>query len=276
MDYVVNKLNFDEYGRPSGILAINKPVGMTSHDVVAKVRKILGTPKVGHAGALDPFADGLLIILVGKATKDSDKFLLQDKSYLATLLLGIKTTSADPEGDILEVKTNVTVPENIQEILNSFMPEYEQYVPVFSSVKYQGEKLRVLARSAEHWEIKDVDGKKVFIFTRRGKTESIDIPKHVSKIYSIKPLEQGEIDITNSDFHNRNQDQLGNNLSFPSLKIDVTCSKGTYIRALAEDITARFSPPAPAMLWNLTRSRIGEISLADSLSLEEVESLKQP
>lgn len=274
MNYEVNKLNFDEFGRPNGILAINKPAGMTSHDVVAQIRRILSTPKVGHAGALDPFADGLLIILVGKATKESDSFLNMDKSYTATILLGIKTTSADPEGEVINVEANTQVPSNIQDILNSFMPEYEQYVPVFSSVKYQGEKLRVLARSAEHWEITDENGVKTFKFTRRGKSGSIPLPKHLCKIYSIEALEQGKIDLAETDFYNKNQPQL-NDAKYNSLRINVSCSKGTYIRALAEDIATRFSPPAPAILWNLTRTQIGDIAISQSLKIEEVESLKK-
>lgn len=274
MDYEVNKLNFDEYGRPNGIVAINKPVGMTSHDVVAKVRRILSTPRVGHAGALDPFADGVLIILVGKATKDSDKFLLQDKSYLANILLGIKTTSADPEGEILEVKAGIEVPENINDILQSFTPEYEQYVPVFSSVKYQGEKLRILARTSESWEVVEQDGKKVLNFVRKGKPHSIDIPKHLCKIYNISQISKSSIDISGSRFAANNQTALETNLQFNNLIVDVTCSKGTYIRTLAEDIAARFSPPAPAMLWNLTRTRIGDISLEQTITIEQVEELK--
>lgn len=274
MDYEINKLKFDEFGRPNGIIAVNKPVGMTSHDVVAKIRRILSTPKVGHAGALDPFADGILIILVGKATKESDTYLLKDKSYLATLLLGIKTTSADPEGEILEFNPNVSVPANLDEILQSFTPEYEQYVPVFSSVKYKGEKLRVLARSSDEWKVIEEKGSKRFEYVRKGKTHIIDIPKHISKIYSINLTEQGKVNIAESNFYTENQSQLDNKSEFTTLKVEVTCSKGTYIRSLAEDIAAKFTPPAPAMLWNLTRTRIGDVDLTDALEIEAVESLK--
>ncbi len=181
---------------------------------------------------------------LSKATKESDKFLQLDKSYSANILLGIKTTSADPEGEILKVSPDVTVPDNINDVLQSFTPEYEQYVPVFSSVKYQGEKLRVLARTSESWEVVEEDGNKIFKFIRKSKPHSINIPKHVSKIYSISQTDQSEIDISGSEFYEKNKEQLDNKSKFPTLKIDVSCSKGTYIRALAEDIAAKFSPPA--------------------------------
>lgn len=267
--YKVNQLIRDEYGRVHGVLAINKPHGLTSHDVVARVRHILQTRQVGHAGALDPFATGLLLVLVGKATKLSDSYLHQDKEYKAKVLIGIKTDSGDPEGEIIETAQTPKVPENVDSVLQSFVPEYEQYVPVFSSIKYQGEKLRVLARTADKWEIKKQPQGKQFSYTRKGIEHVIDIPKRICKINYLNLLEEGSIDLSTSEFFARHSAELSA-AQFPSLDILVGCSKGTFVRVLAEDIGDRLSPPMPAMLWELERTRIGDISSDNSLTLEQL------
>ncbi len=100
IDFPVNNLKRDEFGRPSGIVAVNKPAGVTSHDLVDKLRKQLGTKKVGHAGALDVFADGVMIYLIGKSTKLSDKLMHLDKEYVTTIILGIATDTQDTEGKV--------------------------------------------------------------------------------------------------------------------------------------------------------------------------------
>src|SRR5690606_2631044 len=131
-----------------GILLVNKPVGKTSHDIVYEQRKELQTRKIGHAGALDPYASGLLIILVGKATKLSDSFLNLDKTYEADILFGVETDSGDLEGKVINIKDKISNIKNtdLQIALNKFSPSYMQYVPVYSSVNVDGKKLRKLAR----------------------------------------------------------------------------------------------------------------------------------
>ncbi|WP_370648869.1 tRNA pseudouridine(55) synthase TruB [uncultured Ligilactobacillus sp.] len=138
-----------------GILIINKPKGYTSHDVVAKVKKILNIKKVGHTGTLDPNATGVLPLLLNDSTKLSKYLIEHDKEYEVTLKLGIKTDTADIEGNILEEKQvqNISI-EQIEETLKSFEGKQEQYPPMYSAIKVNGKKLYEYARNGEKVEIK--------------------------------------------------------------------------------------------------------------------------
>lgn len=132
----------------SGFLLINKPSGITSHDVVDYLRKISGVKKIGHAGTLDPFAEGLLIVGVGRpATKRLSFFLKKNKEYCAVLLLGVFSDTYDIEGEI--VKQNIKRLPSLREIhsvINSFLGEQYQLPPMFSAKKVKGKKLYELAR----------------------------------------------------------------------------------------------------------------------------------
>jgi len=131
----------------SGIINVNKPAGMTSHDVVNAVRRKLKMRRVGHAGTLDPLATGVLIILLGKSTKLFDKFSSFDKGYQATLTLGLTTTTADIEGKILKrLPYDHVTRDQTQEVLRKFVGEIEQVPPMVSAVKFQGKRLYQLAR----------------------------------------------------------------------------------------------------------------------------------
>jgi len=266
----INKLERDEYGRVHGILAINKEAGKTSHDVVDEVRRALGTRKVGHAGALDPFATGLLLILVGKATKLSDQYLGKEKQYKARVLFGVKTDSADVEGNIQKVE-NVSLPDNLEDILKEFQPSYGQYVPVYSSVKIEGQKLRVLARKYDQHEVFEKDGERFVRFFNEAATKEIKLPKHTCQIPEIKLLGTEKIDILETEFGKKNTDRFLETKEFFAADILVTCSKGTYIRALAEDIGDKFN--APAMLIDLERTRIGDITIAQAVLTSEISTL---
>jgi len=131
----------------NGILNILKPTGMTSHDVVSSVRKILGTKKVGHAGTLDPNVAGVLVICVGKGTKFSEILINGDKEYVCELILGSMTDTQDSYGKVVETKS---VPEltkeDIKEVLKKFEGEQIQVPPAYSAVKYKGRKLYEYAR----------------------------------------------------------------------------------------------------------------------------------
>ncbi len=130
-----------------GIGVVYKPSGITSHDVVDRVRRILKFKKVGHAGTLDPLATGVLIILVGKATKLFDQFVACDKAYTSTMLLGKKTTSADIQGDLVfEKEASCVTEEKIKEIFQTFLGETQQMPPMVSAVFHQGKRLYELAR----------------------------------------------------------------------------------------------------------------------------------
>lgn len=134
---LLNKIEIDEFNRPNGLLAINKPAGITSHDVVDQVRKKFKTKRVGHAGALDPFATGVLLILVGTFTKLSEKLILENKEYKARILFGVSTDTQDPEGKVLKTQMVKLESKDIETTLKSFEGGYEQYVPIFSSVKVE-------------------------------------------------------------------------------------------------------------------------------------------
>lgn len=139
-----------------GFLLINKPRGMTSHDVVDKLRELTGIKKIGHAGTLDPFARGLLILGISRdATKKISKFLTLDKEYIATLKLGAESDTFDREGKIFETKIEkVPTLEEVEETLKSFLGEIEQTPPPFSAKKIRGKKAYALARKKERVKLK--------------------------------------------------------------------------------------------------------------------------
>lgn len=130
----------------NGILVINKPRGMTSHDVVSRVRRILHTKKVGHAGTLDPMATGVLVVLVGKATKLSDRMLCEKKRYKAGFKLGVETDTYDITGKVLSEKPVTVSREKISECVDSFRGKISQVPPMYSAIKVGGKKLYELAR----------------------------------------------------------------------------------------------------------------------------------
>lgn len=182
-----------------GILVINKSKGLTSNDIVKKVKKILNT-KVGHTGTLDPNATGVLPLLLGNATKISKYLINHDKEYEAVIKLGAKTTTADVEGKIIEekeVNKEKLKKENIEEVLKSFIGKQQQIPPIYSAIK--------------------VNGKKLYEYARQGK--EVEIKARNIEIYDLKLL---KIDSKNDE-----------------LTINVKCSKGTYIRSLCEDIAVK-------------------------------------
>jgi len=188
-----------------GILPINKSAGMTSHDVVAKLRRILGIKKIGHTGTLDPDVTGVLPICIGKATRLSDYLMEMPKTYKCQLTLGISTVTQDFSGEIIEKFRINNLDINIlKSVIHNFIGEIEQVPPMYSSVK--------------------VDGKRLYVLAREGK-EIIRKPRKIT-IYSI--------DIDNIDI----------NKDYPEVDFTVKCSKGTYIRTLCVDIGLKLGYPA--------------------------------
>lgn len=179
------------------ILLIDKPDGMSSFGVVARVRRVLSTAaghkvKVGHTGTLDPFATGLLILLTGKGTKRSNEFLKLDKWYEATIRLGATSSTGDIEGEISKNDVEALTFEQIEAILPQFTGEIQQKVPQFSAVKINGERAYKLAR----------------------KGVEVEMPTRTVSIYDLQILDY----------------------QWPELKIRCHVSSGTYIRALGEDM----------------------------------------
>lgn len=129
-----------------GVLAVNKPTGMTSHDVVNIVRKIYGTKKVGHTGTLDPMASGVLVVLVGRAVKATEYISSSHKSYRATLRLGITTDTEDVTGTVLTESSDIPPSDKVKEACEDFVGEIMQIPPMYSALKVNGQKLVDLAR----------------------------------------------------------------------------------------------------------------------------------
>lgn len=208
-----------------GILVVDKPAGITSHDVVDFIRKRFGVKKVGHTGTLDPMVTGVLVMLIGKATKSSILFSQDDKEYVATLFLGTRTDTQDSTGKVIEEKpVNGLDIDAARMALRSFLGEIEQVPPMVSAKKYKGKKLYEIAR--------------------RGKV----VPRNPSRI-KIRDIEL-------LDF------------KLPEIIFRVSCSKGTYVRTLCEDIGKRLG--YPAHLSKLTRTRSGRFSIQEARALDTV------
>lgn len=184
-----------------GILIINKPKGRTSHDIVSKVKRIVGN-KVGHTGTLDPNATGVLPLLIGKGTLCSQYLMEHDKIYEVVLKLGIKTDTADSEGNILEeqqVSETSLNENNILNVLRSFIGKQEQIPPMYSAIKVNGKKLYEYARKGQNVEIK---------------------PRQIE----IFKCELRKVDLEEKE-----------------ICFSVHCTKGTYIRSLCEDIAKKLN-----------------------------------
>jgi len=218
-----------------GLVLFNKPRGYTSYQVVEFFKRKT-QKKVGHGGTLDPFAEGLLILGIGEYTKALSKFLKESiKTYIAEITLGARSTTYDIEGEITQTDADLTQinEEKIKEVIDSFIGEIEQVPPPFSAVKIKGKPAYLLARK----------GKKVYLKPRK------------VKIYEIKIL----------DYNWPASPSQGG----PVLKIEVTCSSGTYIRSLANDIGEKLK--VGGYLSELKRTKINEFTLDQALTFEDIE-----
>ena len=140
---------------PSGVLLVDKDPGFTSHNAVALCRRILGTKKVGHCGTLDPMATGMLIVVIGKATRLQDRLMCEDKVYTATLKLGVETNSQDADGEVVAVRPTEGITEDaIRRAFASFHTEFDQVPPMYSAVKINGVPCYKLARKGQEVERK--------------------------------------------------------------------------------------------------------------------------
>ncbi len=131
---------------PSGVLIVNKHVGVTSHDIVYKIRRLYGTPRVGHTGTLDPMASGVLAVLVGRAAKAAEYLVSDTKKYRAVLKLGITTDTEDTSGQVLTRSENIPPQDEVRRVCESFLGSYDQIPPMYSALKVGGQKLCDLAR----------------------------------------------------------------------------------------------------------------------------------
>jgi tRNA pseudouridine 55 synthase len=219
----------------NGILSVYKEKGYTSHDVVAKLRGIVGQRKIGHTGTLDPDAEGVLPVCLGKATKLCDLLTDKSKEYETVLLLGIETDTQDITGEVLNrvettelIETAKLNAEMVQTCIEGFLGNYSQIPPMYSALKVNGKKLYELAREGKSIERK---------------------PREV-QVYGIEIIE----------------------MKLPRVRMRVRCSKGTYIRTLCHDIGQRLH--CGGCMEELMRTRVGTFTLNDALTLTEIEQYK--
>ena len=213
-----------------GIINVYKEKGFTSHDVVAKLRGIVGQKKIGHTGTLDPDATGVLPVCLGKATKLCDLLTDKNKTYEAVLLLGKTTDTQDITGEVLEEKsTEALTEEKVREAIEGFIGDYEQIPPMYSALK--------------------VNGKKLYELAREGKV--IERKARPVKILDIQILE----------------------IDLPKVRMEVSCSKGTYIRTLCHDIGEKLG--CGGCMESLIRTRVSTFRIEDAKTMDEIETLKQ-
>lgn len=210
-----------------GFLNVYKPKGKTSHDVVAILRRIIKIRQIGHTGTLDPFAEGVLPICIGKATRLIE-YLSDDKEYIGTIQLGSSTTTYDIEGEITKTSKKKANLDEIKTKLLNFMGEIQQLPPIYSAVKVNGKKLYEYARKGEKIEIK---------------------PRNVI-------IEKLEI----LNFDEKKQ----------TLELKIKCSKGTYIRSIANDLGETLG--TYGHLIKLIRIKAGDFNITNAVSLEELNS----
>lgn len=210
-----------------GFLNVYKPTGKTSHDVVAIVRRITKIKQIGHTGTLDPFAEGVLPICIGKATRLIE-YLNDEKAYIGTIQFGSSTTTYDTEGEVVKTSDKIVTQEDLEENLKFFRGEIEQLPPIYSAIKVNGKKLYEYARAGQ--EVK-IEPRKVTIF---------------------------ELELVNF------------NQAAQQAEIKIVCSKGTYIRSIANDLGEKLG--AFGHLIKLVRIKAGDFYIEDSIKLEDLNS----
>ncbi len=212
-----------------GIIVVNKPKGMTSHDVVDYVRNKLHISQVGHAGTLDPQATGVLVVLLGRCTKLFNKFLSFDKEYVATMTLGAKTSSGDIEGKVLETRDFGHINEEmVKKVFLPYVGEILQIPPMVSALKYKGRRLYKLARA----------GACVLRNPRKVIIKELRLLK----------------------------------FALPDIQFYLKCSRGTYVRQLAEDVAGDLD--CVGYVSQIERQSIGPFNIKAALSLLEIEENK--
>jgi len=214
-----------------GVINVYKEHGYTSHDVVAKLRGILNMKKIGHTGTLDPDAVGVLPVCLGKATKLCDMLTDWGKTYEAVILLGKVTDTQDISGKIIEEHSVSVNERQVMEAVTAFLGDYSQIPPMYSAVKHHGKKLYELARAG------------------------IEVERQPRTVH-IYAIRINEMNITDEE---------------KTLRITVSCSKGTYVRTLCHDIGRRLG--CGACMIKLERTRVGSFTVDDSLTLNQISAL---
>jgi len=222
-------MKYDPLNSVSGFIAVLKPKGWSSNQLLSKLKWLFKTKKAGHGGTLDPFATGIVPVFFGEATKFSGRFLDSDKEYQAQLKLGFESSTGDTEGEITKDNDFIyeQLPDNISEIIQEFEGPQSQTPPIYSALKYKG--------------------KPYYQYAREGKSV---------------PIKKRQIIINNINLVS---------FSKNTLIFDVSCTKGTYIRTLGEDIAKRLG--TKGYLTELQRTRIGKTLKEDAYAIEDIETI---
>ncbi len=208
-----------------GFLNIYKPKGLTSFDVIRILRKVLKIKQIGHTGTLDPMAEGVLPICIGKSTKLID-YLQEDKGYIADIKFGFVSDTYDMEGKVEKSSDEPISEENVKQLLKTFEGKIEQTPPIYSAIK--------------------LNGKKLYEYARKGETD-IEIPKRTVNITKIELL----------NFDDETQ----------TAKVNIECSKGTYIRSIVHDLGQNSN--RGAVMTKLIRTKSGKFTLEKTIKLED-------
>lgn len=211
---------------PFGLLLVDKPSGMSSHDVVQVVRQNASIQKVGHTGTLDPIASGLLVLCLGAATRLSEYLIKKDKRYLARLRFGTATDTHDAEGAITQESLPIPTVDQVRAALSDFHGQIEQVPPAHSAIRVQGKRAYELARSGE----------------------KVELPPRPVTIHELQLSEYNP----------------------PDLTLEIHCSSGTYIRALARDLATSLA--TGAHLISLRRTQVGSFHIDQAQPLADLQA----
>lgn len=212
---------------PAGFLVVDKPSGISSHTVVSRARRALGTKKIGHAGTLDPMATGVLLLGVGQGTRLLGHLLLADKAYTATIRLGISTVTDDAEGDVIEARgAQAFTRDDLEQAVARYRGDIVQVPSAVSAIKVDGKRAYALVRSGEEVQLKG------------------------------RPVTVSRFDVLDV------RTAVADGLALVDLDVEVECTSGTYIRALARDLGNDLQ--CGGHLTALRRTRVGPWTLDDS------------
>ncbi|MCL4744713.1 MAG: tRNA pseudouridine(55) synthase TruB [Burkholderiaceae bacterium] len=222
-----------------GVLLLDKPRGLTSNDALMRARRLLNARKAGHGGTLDPMASGLLPVAFGEATKFASHALDADKCYLAQLCFGLRTATGDAEGEVIERRPVSLDEARLRAVLREFTGPIDQVPPMHSALKRNGKPLYAYAR----------EGVELERAARRVRIHRLELTS-LDPCGGVEPGQPGSM----------------------RARVRVTCSKGTYVRTLAEDIGETLG--CGAYLSELRRERVGGLCVDDALTLEQLEAIE--
>lgn len=216
------------------ILNLYKPKGISSFNFINRVKRIKGFKKIGHAGTLDPLAEGVMIVLTDEDCKKQDSYMKQDKIYIAEVLLGAFSESFDLEKDLTyELVPPQIIENSLLEVLSNLIGELSLPAPVYSA--------------------KLIGGKRLYKLAKKGLTPET-LPTVTSNIYDIKLLKNSYI--------------LVNDKKYPLLTLEISCSSGTYIRSIANYLGEKLG--TKGVLYSLIRTKVGDFNIADSEKIAEI------